>query len=60
MLCLPVFITLLLLISSAPSVDAQTKTKNFLTLASLRDFAKKSPKRLTQFECCSEVFSCCR
>nr|Q9BPG1.1 RecName: Full=Conotoxin Vn5.3; AltName: Full=Conotoxin VnMRCL-022; Flags: Precursor [Conus ventricosus]AAG60396.1 conotoxin scaffold IX precursor [Conus ventricosus] len=59
--CLPVFVILLLLIASAPGVDVQPKTKNFMTRASLRDFAKKTPKRLSKLRgCCPRSFLCCR
>nr|DAZ86873.1 TPA_inf: conotoxin precursor T [Conus judaeus] len=60
MRCLPAFILLLLVVSSAPGVDVRSKTKNIVTLASLRDFAKKTLKRLsTQPECCPRNFICC-
>nr|AMP44628.1 conotoxin [Conus betulinus] len=60
MRCLPVFIILLLLVASAPSADVQPKTKNSMTLASLRDFAKKGRKNLwRRSECCIRNFLCC-
>nr|ALM87481.1 Conotoxin [Conus betulinus] len=42
MRCLPVFVILLLLIASAPSVDAQPKTKYDVPLTSLNDNAEGS------------------
>nr|Q9BPG5.1 RecName: Full=Conotoxin VnMRCL-012; AltName: Full=VnMRCL-03; Flags: Precursor [Conus ventricosus]AAG60392.1 conotoxin scaffold IX precursor [Conus ventricosus] len=60
MRCLPVFVILLLLIASAPGVDAQPKTKYDVPLASRHDFAKKTPKRLSKpRDCCRRNFLCC-
>nr|BAS23645.1 Conotoxin Superfamily T [Conus episcopatus] len=41
MRCLPVFVILLLLIASAPSVDARPKTKDDIPQASFQDNAKR-------------------
>nr|DAZ86872.1 TPA_inf: conotoxin precursor T [Conus judaeus] len=60
MRCLPAFILLLLVVSSAPGVDVRSKTKNIVTLASLRDFAKKTLKRISPLAvCCPRRFPCC-
>nr|Q1A3R3.1 RecName: Full=Conotoxin Lt5.1; AltName: Full=Lt5a; Flags: Precursor [Conus litteratus]ABC70187.1 T-superfamily conotoxin lt5a precursor [Conus litteratus] len=60
MRCLPVFIILLLLIPSAPSVDAQRKTKDDVPLASFHDNAKRTLKRLwNKRSCCPQEFLCC-
>nr|AXL95425.1 conotoxin precursor superfamily T [Conus ermineus] len=58
MRCLPVFIILLLLIASAPSVDVQPKTRNSMTRTSLRNFEKKKPKETLATTCLlSQKFS---
>nr|AXL95505.1 conotoxin precursor superfamily T [Conus ermineus] len=60
MRCLPVFIILLLLIASAPSVDVQRKTRNSMTRASLRNFEKKSIEVLKEKgPCCFSNPYCC-
>nr|AGK23254.1 T superfamily conotoxin Lv5.4 precursor [Conus lividus] len=55
MLCLPVFIILLLLSPSAPSVDAHPKTKNDVHRAILHDVAKRIHLKLG----CCIMFTCC-
>nr|BAS23939.1 Conotoxin Superfamily T [Conus episcopatus] len=68
MRCLPVFVILLLLIASAPSVDARPKTKDDIPQASFQDNAKRSfrdnAKRALQTlmdirECCMGTPGCC-
>nr|ATF27531.1 conotoxin [Conus andremenezi] len=60
MRCLPVFVTLLLLIPSAPSILVRPKTKDDVSLASFHDNAKRTLQRLwNKRECCSERGSCC-
>nr|P0C906.1 RecName: Full=Conotoxin Leo-T1; Flags: Precursor [Conus leopardus] len=59
MRCLPVFIILLLLIPSAPSVDAQPKTEDDVPLASLHDNAKLTLQGLWDKRCCPNLFYCC-
>nr|BAS24903.1 Conotoxin Superfamily T [Conus episcopatus] len=46
MRCLPVFVILLLLIASTPSVDALLKTKDDMPLASFRDDVKRTLQTL--------------
>nr|Q9U700.1 RecName: Full=Conotoxin Tx5.1; Flags: Precursor [Conus textile]AAF03684.1 tx5.1 [Conus textile] len=58
MCCLPVFVILLLLIASAPSVDAQPKTKDDVPLAPLHDNAKSALQHLNQ-RCCQTFYWCC-
>nr|AGK23256.1 T superfamily conotoxin Lv5.6 precursor [Conus lividus] len=55
MLCLPVFIILLLLSPSAPSVDAHPKTKNDVRLDILNDVAKRIDLRPG---CCARLICC--
>nr|BAS24645.1 Conotoxin Superfamily T [Conus episcopatus] len=66
MRCLPVFVILLLLIASTPSVDALLKTKDDMPLASFRDDVKRrdNAKRALQTlmdirECCMGTPGCC-
>nr|BAS23893.1 Conotoxin Superfamily T [Conus episcopatus] len=75
MRCLPVFVILLLLIASAPSVDARPKTKDDIPQASFQDNAKRilqvlessfrdNAKRALQTlmdirECCMGTPGCC-
>nr|ADZ99324.1 conotoxin Im5.5 [Conus imperialis] len=59
MYCLPVFIILLLLIPSAPSVDVQPITKNDVILDSLRNVATKPLQRLLNTRCCIKFHPCC-
>uniref|UniRef100_W4VS29 Conotoxin n=1 Tax=Conus victoriae TaxID=319920 RepID=W4VS29_CONVC len=74
MRCLPIFIILLLLIASAPSVDAQPKTKDDVSLASLHaqpktkddvslaslhDNIKSTLQTLWNKRCCPPVIWCC-
>uniref|UniRef100_W4VRY3 Conotoxin n=1 Tax=Conus victoriae TaxID=319920 RepID=W4VRY3_CONVC len=59
--CLPVFVILLLLTASAPSVDAQPKTKDDVFLSSFDDNAKSTLRRLQYKQtCCGFKFFCCR
>nr|AGK23262.1 T superfamily conotoxin Eb5.4 precursor [Conus ebraeus] len=55
MRCLPVFVILLLLIASAPSVDARPKTKDGMPLASFHDNATRN----LQILCCKHTPKCC-
>nr|P0C669.1 RecName: Full=Conotoxin Vi5.1a; Flags: Precursor [Conus virgo]ABW77583.1 tau conotoxin 5.1a [Conus virgo] len=60
MRCVPVFIILLLLIPSAPSADAQPKTKDDVPLASYHDNAERTLQRLwNQRHCCPIDLPCC-
>nr|AGK23217.1 T superfamily conotoxin Tx5.11 precursor [Conus textile]AGK23296.1 T superfamily conotoxin Tx5.11 precursor [Conus textile] len=60
MLCLPVFIIVLLLIASAPSFDARSKTKDDVPLSSFRDNAKRILQTLqTKRDCCKGNPGCC-
>nr|UMA83539.1 conotoxin precursor T [Conus judaeus] len=60
MRCLPVFIILLVLIASAPSVDSRPETKDDASLASFHDNAKRTLKRLwNKRSCCPQEFLCC-
>uniref|UniRef100_W4VS27 Conotoxin n=1 Tax=Conus victoriae TaxID=319920 RepID=W4VS27_CONVC len=52
MRCLPVFVILLLLTASAPSVDARLKTKDDVPLSSFRDNAKSTLRRLQDKQTC--------
>nr|AMP44633.1 conotoxin [Conus betulinus] len=57
---LPVFVILLLLIASAPSVDARPKTKADVPLTSLNDNAKRTLQILrNKRACCPYEPSCC-
>nr|DAZ86268.1 TPA_inf: conotoxin precursor T [Conus ebraeus] len=56
MRCVPVFIILLLLSPSAPSVDAHPKTKDDVPLASVHD----SALRILSRQCCITIPECCR
>nr|ATF27535.1 conotoxin [Conus andremenezi] len=57
MRCLPVFIILLLLIPSAPSIIAPQKTKDGVSLVSFHGNAKRTLQR--ERKCCPVVFLCC-
>nr|Q9BPF1.1 RecName: Full=Conotoxin Pn-B01122; Flags: Precursor [Conus pennaceus]AAG60406.1 conotoxin scaffold IX precursor [Conus pennaceus] len=60
MRCLPVFVILLLLIASAPSVDARPKTKDDIPLVSFQDNAKRALQILSNKRyCCYFDYSCC-
>nr|BAS23030.1 Conotoxin Superfamily T [Conus episcopatus] len=60
MRCFPVFVILLLLIASAPSVDALPKTKDDMSLASFHDNAKRTLQILSNKRyCCVYDYSCC-
>nr|DAZ85912.1 TPA_inf: conotoxin precursor T [Conus ebraeus]DAZ86071.1 TPA_inf: conotoxin precursor T [Conus ebraeus] len=60
MRCLPVFVILLLLIASTPSIDARPKTKDDMPLASFNDNAKRILQILSRKPCCSiHDSSCC-
>nr|ATF27780.1 conotoxin [Conus praecellens] len=58
MRCLPVFIFLLLLIPSAPSVHAQPKTKDDVPLASFYDNRKSTLRRLWNARSCCPMCLC--
>nr|P0C640.1 RecName: Full=Conotoxin Pu5.5; Flags: Precursor [Conus pulicarius]ABS01339.1 T-1-conotoxin pu5e precursor [Conus pulicarius] len=59
MRCVPVFIILLVLIASAPSVDARPQTKDD-ALASFRDSIKRHLQTLLDArECCPQSPPCC-
>nr|Q9BH86.1 RecName: Full=Conotoxin Pn-014; AltName: Full=Pn-B01131; Flags: Precursor [Conus pennaceus]AAG60382.1 conotoxin scaffold IX precursor [Conus pennaceus]AAG60519.1 conotoxin scaffold IX precursor [Conus pennaceus] len=59
MRCLPVFVILLLLIASAPSVDARPKTKDDIPLVSFQDHAKRILQTFeSRYDCC-KTFECC-
>nr|P0C667.1 RecName: Full=Conotoxin Ca5.2; Flags: Precursor [Conus caracteristicus]ABW77581.1 tau conotoxin 5.2 [Conus caracteristicus] len=59
MRCVPVFLILLGLIASAPSVDARPQTKDD-ALASFHDSAKRHLQRLVNArKCCPESPPCC-
>nr|BAS23587.1 Conotoxin Superfamily T [Conus episcopatus] len=58
MRCLPVFVILLLLIASAPSVDARPKTKDDIPQASFQDNAKRI-LLMDIRECCMGTPGCC-
>nr|BAS24857.1 Conotoxin Superfamily T [Conus episcopatus] len=65
MRCLPVFVILLLLIASTPSVDALLKTKDDMPLASFRDDVKRTlqtllNKRFCVGQCDNHVRPFCR
>nr|BAS23635.1 Conotoxin Superfamily T [Conus episcopatus] len=57
MRCLPVFVILLLLIASAPSVDARPKTKDDIPQASFQDNAKRILQVLERFSI--QIIECC-
>nr|BAS24002.1 Conotoxin Superfamily T [Conus episcopatus] len=57
MRCLPVFVILLLLIASAPSVDVRPKAKDDMALASFHDNPLQI--RLVDTRCCPSQ-PCCR
>nr|BAS24689.1 Conotoxin Superfamily T [Conus episcopatus] len=59
MRCLPVFVILLLLIASTPSVDALLKTKDDMPLASFRDDVKRTLQTLLDKRFCCQYFECC-
>nr|BAS23317.1 Conotoxin Superfamily T [Conus episcopatus] len=59
MRCLPVFVFLLLLIASTPSVDALLKTKDDMPLASFRDNVKRILQKRSTEECCPFIVGCC-
>nr|BAS23879.1 Conotoxin Superfamily T [Conus episcopatus] len=59
MRCLPVFVILLLLIASAPSVDARPKTKDDIPQASFQDNAKRILQVLESKSNCCSLQVCC-
>nr|Q6PN83.1 RecName: Full=Conotoxin mr5.3; AltName: Full=Gla-MrIV; Flags: Precursor [Conus marmoreus]AAT01631.1 tau conotoxin 5.3 [Conus marmoreus] len=59
MRCVPVFVILLLLIASVPSVDAQLKTKDDMPLASSHANVKRTLQILRNKRCCITFESCC-
>nr|BAS24676.1 Conotoxin Superfamily T [Conus episcopatus] len=59
MRCLPVFVILLLLIASTPSVDALLKTKDDMPLASFRDDVKRTLQTFLNKRFCCQYFECC-
>nr|BAS23637.1 Conotoxin Superfamily T [Conus episcopatus] len=59
MRCLPVFVILLLLIASAPSVDARPKTKDDIPQASFQDNAKRILQVLERKRNCCRLHVCC-
>nr|UMA82305.1 conotoxin precursor T [Conus ebraeus] len=58
MRCLPVFVILLLLIASAPSVDARLKTKD-MPLPSSHANIKRTLQMLRNKRCCPGWELCC-
>nr|BAS23636.1 Conotoxin Superfamily T [Conus episcopatus] len=61
MRCLPVFVILLLLIASAPSVDARPKTKDDIPQASFQDNAKRILQVLERIlQVLESKRNCCR
>nr|ATF27781.1 conotoxin [Conus praecellens] len=58
MRCLPVFIFLLLLIPSAPSVHAEQKTKDDVPLASFHDNTKSTLRSLWNKRSCCLMCGC--
>nr|BAS23249.1 Conotoxin Superfamily T [Conus episcopatus] len=59
MRCLPVFIVLLLLIASAPCLDALPKTEGDVPLSSFYDNLKRTRRtHLNIRECCSDGWCC--
>nr|BAS25463.1 Conotoxin Superfamily T [Conus episcopatus] len=60
MYCLPVFVILLLLTASGPSVDARPKTKDDVPLSSFHDNTKSILQRIwNKRTCCEIAFYCC-
>nr|DAZ86866.1 TPA_inf: conotoxin precursor T [Conus judaeus] len=60
MRCLPVFIILLLLIASTPSVNARPKTKVDMPLASFHDDSMRTLQILSNKRyCCLYNSQCC-
>nr|Q9BPF2.1 RecName: Full=Conotoxin Vn-05; Flags: Precursor [Conus ventricosus]AAG60405.1 conotoxin scaffold IX precursor [Conus ventricosus] len=60
MRCLPVFIILLVLSASAPSVDARPKNEDDVSLASFHDNAQRTLQRLlNKRSCCPNNPACC-
>nr|ATF27536.1 conotoxin [Conus andremenezi]ATF27790.1 conotoxin [Conus praecellens] len=61
MRCLPVFIILLLLIPSAPSLIAKPKTEDYVPLASFHGNTKRTLQILRKDieECCPMEEHCC-
>nr|Q9BPF7.1 RecName: Full=Conotoxin VnMRCL-04; Flags: Precursor [Conus ventricosus]AAG60400.1 conotoxin scaffold IX precursor [Conus ventricosus] len=61
MRCLPVFVILLLLIASAPSVDARPKTKDDVPLASFHGNAERTLLNILRDgdNCCIDKQGCC-
>nr|P0C638.1 RecName: Full=Conotoxin Pu5.3; Flags: Precursor [Conus pulicarius]ABS01337.1 T-1-conotoxin pu5c precursor [Conus pulicarius] len=59
MRCVPVFVILLLLIASTPSVDATQKTKDDMSLASFHDNAKRILQTLRNTRSCCPEEPCC-
>uniref|UniRef100_A0A5P8I0R1 Conotoxin n=1 Tax=Conus magus TaxID=6492 RepID=A0A5P8I0R1_CONMA len=55
---LPVFVILLLLTASGPSVDAGLKTKDDVPLSSFRDNAKSTLRRLQYKQACCGFKMC--
>nr|BAS25011.1 Conotoxin Superfamily T [Conus episcopatus] len=60
MRCLPVFVILLLLIASTPSVNARPKNKDDMSLASFHDNAKRTQHVFwSKRNCCIYENWCC-
>uniref|UniRef100_W4VS88 Conotoxin n=1 Tax=Conus victoriae TaxID=319920 RepID=W4VS88_CONVC len=61
MRCFPVFIILLLLIASAPSFDARSKTEDDVPLSSFRGNGKRILRNLRDNKtvCCKRGTLCC-
>nr|BAS25163.1 Conotoxin Superfamily T [Conus episcopatus] len=60
MRCLPVFVILLLLTASGPSVDARPMTKDDVHLSSFHDNTKSILQRIwSKRTCCELPFYCC-
>nr|DAZ86867.1 TPA_inf: conotoxin precursor T [Conus judaeus] len=59
MRCLPVFVILLLLLASTPSVDALLKTKHDMPLASSYDNEKRTLQTLLNKRLCCPFLECC-
>nr|BAS25207.1 Conotoxin Superfamily T [Conus episcopatus] len=60
MRCLPVFVILLLLTASGPSVDARPMTKDDVPLSSFHDNTKSILQRIwSKSTCCDIKFYCC-
>nr|DAZ85918.1 TPA_inf: conotoxin precursor T [Conus ebraeus] len=60
MLCLPVFIILLLLASSAAPNPLDTNLQSDLIRAALGDADQKGQKGLLYRHCCPVVWECCQ